>query len=255
VIKVLYAGDSEIQVVTVQKGMDNYSYSVWTDDSGWLRRAFESAGDIACTHLSSFEVLGVFPNDLADLSQYDVIIISDVGINSLALLPSFRPPFAIPMGSNRLDNLRTYVENGGGLMMCGGWMSFSGFAGRAGYGGSAVEDILPVVCERGADDRIEVVQGYRLDVTDAGRSHPVTQGLHWDADYALLGYNRVHAKGGAAVLAQYNGDPQIAVGTFGKGRSLAFASDVSPHWAGSFLHWVDYNEFWTRSVRWLAGEL
>ena len=112
-----------------------------------------------------------------------------------------------------------------------------------------------MLCERGFDDRVEMVQGYRLGLTDAGRDHPITQGLHWDDPYLLLGYNRVRSRLDAQVLATYDGDPQIVVASSGQGRSMAFASDVAPHWAGSFVEWRDYATFWARAVRWLAGQL
>ena len=93
-----------------------------------------------------------------------------------------------------------------------------------------------------------------MALTEAGRSHPITQGLDWDGDYLLLGYNRVRSKSEAVVLADYAGDPQIVVADIGAGRSMAFASDVAPHWGGSFVHWPDYATFWTRAVRWLARQ-
>lgn len=254
-LKVLYAADCEMQVITVHKGMDNYSFSEWIDDSTWLRDVFAKAGDIECRHVKVFDVMPEFPTTLEEMREYDVIILSDVGINSLSLLPSFRPPHAVPMGENRLDNLRRYVKGGGGLLMCGGYFSFSGYSGRAGYAGSAVEAVLPVLSERGFDDRQEMVQGYRVSLTDAGRVHPITQGLDWDADYLLLGYNRVRAKDSAIVLADGAGDPQIVVAEVGSGRSMAFASDVAPHWAGSFIHWADYGTLWARAVRWLAHQI
>ncbi|MDQ2965038.1 MAG: glutamine amidotransferase [Chloroflexota bacterium] len=253
-LKVLYAADCEMQVTTVHKGMDNYSFSEWLDDSTWLRDVFSKAGDIDCRHLKIYEVFTDFPRTLEEMQEYDVIILSDVGINSLALQPGFRPPHAVPMGPNRIDNLRRYVEGGGGLLMCGGYFSFSGYSGRAGFSGSPVEAVLPVLSERGFDDRAEMVQGYRIALTDAGRAHPITQGLDWDGDYMLLGYNRVRAKPESVVLATGAGDPQIAVAEFGTGRSMAFASDVAPHWAGTFVHWPDYATFWTRAMRWLAGQ-
>jgi uncharacterized membrane protein len=253
-LNVLYAADCEMQVTTVHKGMDNYSFSEWLDDSTWLRDALASAGDIDCTHLKVYEVMPSFPTTLEEMQAYDVIILSDVGINSLSLLPSFRPPHAVPMGPNRIDNLRRFVEKGGGLLMCGGYFSFSGYSGRAAFAGSPIEAVLPVLSERGFDDRAEMVQGYKMALTDAGRAHPITNGLAWDDDYLMLGYNRVRAKPEADVLADYDGDPQIAVAEFGQGRSMAFASDVAPHWAGSFVHWPDYATFWIRAMRWLARQ-
>ena len=118
-LKVLYAADCEMQVTTVHKGMDNYSFSEWLDDSTWLRDALASAGDIDCTHLKVYEVMPSFPTTLEEMQAYDVIILSDVGINSLSLLPSFRPPHAVPMGPNRIDNLRLFfglrLQRSGGV--------------------------------------------------------------------------------------------------------------------------------------------
>jgi uncharacterized membrane protein len=253
-IKVLYASDCEMQVITVHKGLDNYTFSEWIDDSTWLQDVFAGAGDIEWRHVKIYDVMPEFPATLEEMRAFDVIILSDVGVNSLQLLPSFRPPHAVPMGENRLDNLRRFVEGGGGLLMCGGYFSFSGYSGRAGFSGTPVEAVLPVVCERGFDDRVEMTQGYAFSVTEAGRAHPITAGLRWDDPYLLLGYNRVRAKADAHVLATYGDDPQIVVAHVGKGRSMAFASDVAPHWAGSFIHWPDYAEFWTRAMRWLAGQ-
>jgi len=253
-IKVLYAADCEMQVITVHKGLDNYTFSEWIDDSTWLRDVFTAAGDIECRHVKIYDVMPEFPTTLEEMRAFDVIILSDVGVNSLQLLPSFRPPHAVPMGENRLDNLRRFVESGGGLLMCGGYFSFSGYSGRAGFSGTPVEAVLPVLCERGFDDRVEMTQGFAFGLTEGGRSHPITQGLRWDDPYLLLGYNRVRAKPDAEVLATYEDDPQIVVAQIGKGRSMAFASDVAPHWAGSFIHWPDYAEFWTRAMRWLAGQ-
>lgn len=254
-LKVLYAADCEMQVTTVHKGMDNYSFSEWIDDSTWLQDVFAKAGDIDCRHLKVYEVMPHFPTTLEEMRQFDVIILSDVGMNSLSLLPTFRPPHATPMGPNRVGNLRRYVEEGGGLLMCGGYFSFSGYGGRAGFSGTPIEAVLPVLCEPGFDDRVEMVQGYRIGMTDAGKAHPATQALSWDDGYLLLGYNRVKAKPEATVLGVYEGDPQIAVADMGRGRSMIFASDVAPHWAGTFIHWVDYATFWTRAVRWLARQL
>src|ERR1035437_6998542 len=120
-LNALYSACCEMQVITVYKGMDNYSFSEWVDDSMWLREAFRSAGDIDCRHLKIYEVMPEFPSSLEEMQQYNVIILSDVGINSLQLLPSFRPPHAVPMGPNRVDNIRRFVESGGGLLMCGGY--------------------------------------------------------------------------------------------------------------------------------------
>ncbi len=72
----------------------------------------------------------------------------------------------------------------------------------------------------------------------------------------LLGYNRVREKADGEVLVRCGSDPLLAVGTFGKGRTVAFTSDCSPHWATpEFTGWSMYPRLWTQTIRWLAGEI
>ncbi len=41
---------------------------------------------------------------------------------------------------------------------------------------------------------------------------------------------------------------------FGKGRTMAFASDCSPHWAAHFQPWAHYKTFWQQALRWLGAK-
>ena len=135
--------------------------------------------------------------------------------------------------------------------MSGGYVSFSGLNGIAGYHGTAVEEVLPVKISP-YDDRVEKTEGFVFRVID--REHPVTAGIPWDgADFTLCGYNRVALKDGATLLAEYEGDPFIACWEHGAGRTAIFASDFAPHWAGDFKDWEHYPAFWGQMLRWLAG--
>ena len=72
---------------------------------------------------------------------------------------------------------------------------------------------------------------------------------------ALLGYNRVVAKPGASLIATVNGDPLIAAGTYGKGRSLVWTSDIGPHWCPEpFVQWSGFAPLMANMVDWVAGE-
>ena len=54
------------------------------------------------------------------------------------------------------------------------------------------------------------------------------------------------------ILAEINGDPFIAVGSFGKGKSLAFTSDFAPHWGSmEFVEWKYYDKLWLNIINWL----
>ena len=50
------------------------------------------------------------------------------------------------------------------------------------------------------------------------------------------------------------GDPFVVVGDYGKGKSMAFASDIAPHWGAGFMKWQGYDQFWIQAIRWLAAK-
>src|SRR5262249_1843634 len=116
--------------------------------------------------------------------------------------------------------------------------------------GTEVEEILPVQIAR-HDDRVEVTQGFRFDLTQP--EHPIVAGLPWnEARWTLCGYNRLTLKAGATLVASYQNDPFIACKSFDAGRTGVFASDFAPYWAGDFVHWTHYGQFWKQMVTWLA---
>ncbi len=58
----------------------------------------------------------------------------------------------------------------------------------------------------------------------------------------------VRSDGVIELVARY------AVRTEGEGRTLAFASDISPHWAPrEFMDWAGYGPLFGQAVTWLAG--
>jgi len=70
----------------------------------------------------------------------------------------------------------------------------------------------------------------------------------------LLGYNRLSARTGAQVIAKAGNDPLLVAGTYGNGRSVAFASDCGPHWAPpEFVEWDGYATLWQQLVGWVTG--
>lgn len=80
-----------------------------------------------------------FPFTLDELQPYDVVILSDLGANTLLL-----PPQVWLHGksvSNRLRLLAEWVQGGGGFAMRGGYYSFAGIYGGAKYYRTPVEEI------------------------------------------------------------------------------------------------------------------
>ena len=59
---------------------------------------------------------------------------------------------------NRLELVKEYVIEGGGLVMAGGYLSFQGIYGTARYHRSPIEDVLPVSMQP-TDDRVENLRG------------------------------------------------------------------------------------------------
>jgi uncharacterized membrane protein len=180
-------------------------------------------------------------------------VVSDIGADSLLLHPdTFIRGQRTP---NRLKLIADWVESGGGLVMVGGYYSFQGINGGARYRGTPVEHVLPVNIQP-VDDRIEVPEGFEPVVRGA-KNHPVIAGIRGPWPY-LLGFNEVRPKPDATVLLATGSEdtalPLLVVGKHGRGRTMAWTSDIGPHWLpDSFAAWKGYGSLWRQAFAWLAG--
>jgi uncharacterized membrane protein len=246
--RVLIAGESWIMHTIHQKGVDDFRTTAYGEGHGWLQTALEGGG-YQVEHLPNHLASARFPTTLDAVRRYAVVILSDIGSNTLLLHPdTFERSRAMP---NRLALLRDYVAGGGGLVMVGGYLTFQGIDAKARYAGTAVEEAMPVSILT-HDDRVEVPEGVAPEVVDA--AHPIAAGLPgtWPA---LLGYNRLTTKRGATLVATVGADPLLVAWSFERGRSVAFASDCGPHWAPpAFVEWDGYARLWTQLVGWAAGD-
>lgn len=228
--------------------------------------------------LISFFILRT-PADLALVPPTELSLIpfpteelfeKELGSFDLVLLQNFNyRPYGIGI---YLPHLRRYVEQGGGLAMIGGDLSFSGGE----YEGTPVAEVLPVRLLPGGDrSRLVSEEDFRMKVTPEGGDHPILQvgQSRWDT-VALLaglaplaGVNLVAgAAPGATVLAVHptlkdsEGRPLPVLSTLepGKGRTLAFGSDSSWHWAfptvGAGGTRQAYDRFWRNAIRWLIQD-
>ncbi|WP_175956975.1 glutamine amidotransferase [Schaalia sp. Marseille-Q2122] len=246
--KVLLAGESWVSDTTDHKGFDPFPHTqVHIGCTEFL--AALRAGGHEVTHLRSHDAGSDFPFSVEELNAYDVVILSDIGANTLLL-----PPEVFEQGlrrPNRLKVLRDWVHAGGGLMMAGGYLSFQGFRAMANYAGTPLEEALPVTIARW-DDRVETPEGAHGQLSDI--THPITDGLDKQWPY-LLGYQKLTPDPDATVLATIEGDPLLAVKEYGSGRSAAYATDISPHWAPrEFMEWPGYQQLFCALVSWLARE-
>ena len=118
--------------------------------------------------------------------------------------------------------------------------------GRARWRHTPVEDALPVRCLPW-DDRVEIPEGAHLEAV--AKDHPVLANFP-DGDWPLLlGVNEVEPKDDATVVARLpehqGGHPLIVTGTYGKGRSAVWTSDLGPHWLPpDFCEWSGYPVLW-----------
>jgi uncharacterized membrane protein len=137
------------------------------------------------------------------------------------------------------------VLHGSGLLMIGGWASFTGKVGH--YAGSRIEQLLPVRCVPG-DDRVQRASGAVVGETSQTTVHfpspdfkspPIVCGYHRvrviPGSKVLLLLRDVEFKGNRAILGKPH--PLLVAGHASWGSTLAFLTDCAPHWAGGLVDW------------------
>lgn len=233
--KVFFLGESWTATVNEIKGFNNFTVSRYETGLGWIDKAIEKAG-YEFIYMPSHIAAEKFPYNLEELKEYSCIVLSDIGADTL-LIPSetFTQSKKMP---NRCQLIKDYVLQGGALLMIGGYMTFNGIGGQGKWWATPVQDVLPVTLLT-CDDRMEHCEGAYAEISDA--KHPVFEGIKGDWP-PLLGYNRSIIKEDAELASTICGDPFIAFGNFGKGKTAIFSSDCSPHWAPQeFCDWQGYD--------------
>jgi len=208
-----------------------------------------------------------YPKTMAELARYDVIIHSDIPKETFT--------------AEQLINTAKLVEElGGGFVMIGGKSAF----GIGGYHLTVLDRFIPVAME-GQNDVIN--RPFKMQVPPTVLNHPLialgatreeTMAI-WGAKFPYLyGLNRVaRAKPGAVVLGvnpSIDGNEPLvvmAVQEVGKGRTMAFTSDITRSWGKDYeTLWGEpvqgqtmyseencdkryYRNFWINAVRWLAA--
>ena len=200
---------------------------------------------------------------------------------SLLILSDYpSPQFSASLQTRVADQIR----QGMGLLMIGGWESFHGFGGD--WDTTVLGQLLPVEISA-IDDRTNFDQPALLHPTDWKSA---LWGLPWfDRPPTIGGMNRFVEKAGAetwlsvtpfaprfdsntGLIGWSSGDslPALVTGSYGSGRTAAFASDVAPHWVGGFVDWgptrvtaqakgagaievgSDYVQFWKHLLAWVG---
>lgn len=245
--KVLLVGESWIVYHTHIKGFDTFYNAEFGSGEMYLQRAFENGG-YDFEFMPNHVAMEKFPFEMEELKKYDLIILSDIGANTL-LLPgaTFSKSEKRP---NRCDLIRDYVLDGGALLMVGGYMTFSGIDGKGKWQDTSVQEVLPVTIIP-TDDRREHPEGI---VPVTVKNHEIFNGV--EANWPnVLGYNYTILKDDAELLATVGDDPFIALGNYGKGRSAVFTTDCAPHWAPpEFCDWNSYDKLFQNMAEWLINK-
>lgn len=185
---------------------------------------------------------------------------------------------------DQLCRLASCIHQGISLLMIGGWGSFVGLDGN--YHTTPLANVLPIILQS-PDDRVNQ-SGSCLIRQD--QPHPVVQNLPFrETPPAIGGFNRFQAKDNTEVIlsaVQFKSTcdaagfsfepacetPLLVFGSYGAGKTAAFASDAAPHWVGPFVDWGDqrittcapggievevgcwYAAFFRNLVTWLSGQ-
>jgi uncharacterized membrane protein len=223
--------------------------------------------------LRTQDSISLVPNDEMSLIPFPTRELFEEQLPSfdLIILQDFE---YLPYGlGDYLENIRSYVEGGGGLVMLGGSQSFT----SGGYYGTPIAAALPVELYGPFDSGPILDTGrFQPQLTEAGTMHPVTSLRYsaddnvaaWKALPPLEGVNLIAgAKPDATVLAVHprlktkSGKPMpvIVAGEYGQGRSLAITTDTL--WRYGFVAAArpgddgrQYTKFWESSIRWLIQD-
>ena len=201
---------------------------------------------------------------------YDRLFSQDLETFDLVILQNFDyAPYFQYDADTLLENLATYVRQGGALVMTGGDRSFD--LGQ--YARTPLADVLPV--ELGVTGASTDESTFRPVLTAQGLQHPITRlaatdeesRAVWERLPELDGLNLVVGpKKDAAVLLEHptlrtaSGAPMpvIAVREVDQGRTMALTVDAS--WRWSFTEAAvgrgnqAYLRFWKNALRWLVAD-
>lgn len=225
------ADDPNVQVVVLQR----------TADNKFLRLDVDGPD----------ELVDGFPDTREELFAYQGLILGSVEASFFT--------------SDQLRMIADFVsERGGGLLALGGRNALA----EGGYGGTAVDEALPVVLEAPAPDPRRAYTEVKVGPTPAGRSHPAAQlrtedetpDSLWAALPPLSTLNRIERvkPGATELLRGESGDGHrvvLAHQRYGRGKALAFPVQDSWMWqmhADVPLEDPSHEILWQQILRWLV---
>lgn len=247
-MKILFVGESWVVHETHQKGFDVFTSVKYEEGGKVFTDSLERSGfeiEYMPCHVASEK----FPRTKEGLQEFDAVILSDIGANTLLLHKDTF--YKGKITGNPLTAIKEYVEDGGAFAMMGGYLSFQGIDAKARFAGTAIEEILPVKLLT-VDDRFEAPEGVTPVIKDS--SHPIMNNVPADWPH-FLGYNILLPKEGTDIIATCGEHVFIAATEYGKGRTFAFASDIAPHWGSpEFVKWEGYDQLFANAINWIVNK-
>ncbi len=164
------------------------------------------------------------PSKILKPGKFDAIILSDFSRKNL------------PAASEK--KICEQVRQGSGLLMVGGWGSFSGPFG--GWRGSMIEKLLPVQCLN-HDDRLNFPAGALIK--QKNRNSGVFNSLSFSNPPVICGMNRIRVKPSGRVIltarkiAGGKEYPLFIIDSNPGSRIAALTTDLAPHWCGGMVDW------------------
>lgn len=155
--------------------------------------------------------------------RFDVIVLSDFSKKNT------------PAASEKA--ILSQTEKGCGLLMVGGWGSFSGPFG--GWRGSKIETLLPVRC-LAHDDRLNFPGGAHIILK---RKHSLFDALNFKDPPVICGVNQIRPQKNSNVLLKarrikdQKEFPLLIINSNPERRIAAFTTDLAPHWCGGLVDW------------------
>jgi hypothetical protein len=154
----------------------------------------------------------------------------------------------LPKGA--LDQLREFVNQGGGLVVLGGYATYD----NGGFGGTPLEEMLPVSLKGSyLELYITAEKGAKLS---KGEQADWPMRYDFSANPIAYYYHILTPKPGAKIQVKVGNQAALVSGTFGKGRVVACALTVNgnpPAGVTPFWEWKDWPAMLAQAVEWAEG--
>lgn len=99
-IKVLYVGDTQVNVQTSIKGIDSWTFAYYSDSARYLRNALRAADDIILDHIPSMNCIADMPSTVEEMKQYLAFSSTDATLSYLQCYLSGTVPGRLLLQTN-----------------------------------------------------------------------------------------------------------------------------------------------------------